>query len=637
MLKFNLMNAVYTARKLALLIVVITLAACGGGSGGGGEQQSDEASGDSTSGDDTSVADDVVDDSSNDGADDVVDDSTNDGNQGADDSENLEPDDSLGNDESSDTNDDENVDPEEGGESVEDSSTETSDSSGPIAIGGRRIETLLASGMPAPGFPGEEVRFDTDELVFSESGQIAMLAAVSGEPVIFVGDSSGLRPLIRRGDAMDGVANTVRFGDASELQWTSDDRLGFEVSLIGTETRTGYAIAEGNSVEVVVVPGISQVTDAQGGLRTVTEVNSSVTGFSGAASSISSAGVALQIDADRRLLAILPRDGELQFVTRQYPSSESELEERLENGCPFGISEFSNETIRYFDDGSLIFEANEGTERGDLDQCSSGTTLIHYANGVFSTVIGRGDAIPGPVSEDFNSIILRNEVPTERIIVTSGTRSEFAVWDVEFPPQVNLIALDGESVQLATRSGSIDLGTVDQIDARGDRIAMIARAANSIALLAGNRGEGQPHASFEEPGSNSLPVIVSGDGPIPDGFSSTGFWSELSRPSIASADTLYFVGRISDAISDDLIDESLWESDFNGELSLMLSVGDEVEVGENAVEPITFGPLLSPAIDLTQNVVTTPEGGLILMVNTNVNPLNSVLNNRQVLIHLPSQ
>ena len=535
----------------------------------------------------------------------------------------------------SDTSSDENTDPVEGVDEQEDvDSPETGEIFEPVASGGRRIETLFAQGMPAPGFPDEQIAFDTDELVFSNTGQIAIRASVSGDPVIYVGDSAGLRPLIRRGDSLEGVSNTVRFGDASELQWSSDDRLGFAVSLIGTETRTGYAIAQGSTVEVVVVPGVSQVTDAQGVVRTVTDVKRSLTALTPRGTSISSAGVALQVSADGRLLAILPNNGELQFVTRLYSLAEVELEERLDNGCPFSIGEFSNETIRYYDDGSLVFEAIEKTERGRLEQCTSGTTLIRYANGVFSTIVGSGDAMPGPIDESFSFITLIEDVPTERTIFTSGVRSDFSIWDVEFPDAADLIAVDGEMVQLATRSGPIDLETVSQLDVLGDRVAMVVEASNSVALLAGTRGEGQPHASFEEPGFNVLAVIVSGDGLIPEGFSSTGFWSELRRPTIASAGTLYFTGQISDAIDGSLINESMWKSDFNGELSQVLSIGDEVVVEEGVIEPISVGSFSSPGIDLLQNVVTTPAGGLILMVNTNNRPSN-ILGNRSVLIHLP--
>lgn len=555
------------------------------------------------------------------------------------------PNESTGNSEDADGTDpvdqEENADntglPDPDGVSEDDGSTDPMDAGGAIASGGRKIEVLLAQGVPAPGFPDEEVTFDAEQFVFSQSGQIAIRATVAGEPVIFIGDSSGLRPLIRRGDAMEGVANTVRFGDATELQWSSDDRLGFEVSLIGTETRTGYAIAEDNTVTVVVVPGISQVTDAQGALRTVTTVGSAAASSTSPASSISAAGVALQLRADGRLLAVLPKDGQLQFVTRRYTSTERLLEEKLDNGCPFSISEFTNETIRYLDDGSLLFEANEGTDFGSLEQCDEGSTLIRYSNGTFSTIVGANDVMPGPVDESFRFITLQNEIPTERIFVTSGVdgRTGFSIWDVSETASTDLVLLDGEQVQLATRSGPIDSPSVSEIDSLGQRVAAVVEASNSVALLAGNRRDGQPHSNFEEPGASSLPVIVSGDGEIPEGFNSTGFWSQLRRPSIANAETLYFSGRISDAISGSVIDESLWESNFEGQLNLVLSVGDEVMIGDDIVEPIMPGAFSSPGIDLLQNVVTTPEGGLILMVNTNGSPTNNFLSSREVLIYLP--
>ena len=132
------------------------------------------------------------------------------------------------------------------------------------------------------------------------------------------------------------------------------------------------------------------------------------------------------------------------------------------------------------------------------------------------------------------------------------------------------------------------------------------------------------------PGASALNVIVAEDGLSPSGFSESVFFSGISEPFILAPDNLFFVGTLTDAATSQAIDESLWRSNFEGELDRLVSVGDNITVN-GEVEQIVQGLFGAQTIG-DNSFVFRGSGNEVLVGVETVTPGGTAFNARFVLL-----
>ena len=505
-----------------------------------------------------------------------------------------------------------------------------------ISVGTDQPRVLLAIGTQAPGTT-DGILSAVNEIVVSDNGIIAFSGqfTVGSERIsaVWYGPIDEPSLLIQSSDGFIDASPSVRFESASNLQLTSNDTLGFFASLSGSETRDGYAITTESGVSLLFVPGVTSAVDFAG----TTQIADRVTD-----ASLSDAGVALRMRSDEKeFIAILAVDGSTTYIAETVGFIETAPSQQRFTGsnCPFEIpSTGGQDLFVYLDNGELILEVSEDTERGELDQCGGGLAIVRFSNGLFTEIIGQSDLLPGSNSSVTSlgtgtRIVGSNQAGD--IIVRTGTtlvdneRVE-SLWRFSRSGDADLIAIEGESIQLSTRAGEFENFLPDQISFLSGQFAVTSRVANTSGLFAGTIRQGQPHENLALPGASALNVIIAEDGLSPSGFSESVFFSGISEPFILTPNNLFFVGTLTDAATSQVVDESLWRSDFEGGLDRLISVGDDIAVN-GEVEQIVQGLFGAQTIG-DNGFVFRGSGNEVLVGVETVTPGGTAFNARFVLL-----
>ena len=518
----------------------------------------------------------------------------------------------------------------------ESDSTLDNDSSDNSPVDTDQPRVLLAIGTQAPG-TSDGILSAVNEIVVSDNGIIAFSGqfTIGSERInaVWYGPIDEPSLLIQSSDGFIDAPQSVRFESASNLQLTSNDTLGFFANLSGSETRDGYAITTESGVSLLFVPGVTSAVDFAGTIQIADRVTDA---------SLSDAGVALRMRSDEKeFIAILAADGTTTYVAESVGFIETAPSQQRFTGssCPFEIpSTGGQDLFVYLDNGELILEVSEDTERGELDQCGGGLAIVRFSNDLFTEVIGQSDLLPGSNSSvtslgTSTRIVGSNQAGD--IIVRTGTtlvdneRVE-SLWRFTRTGSADLIAIEGESIQLTTRAGEFESFLPDQIAFFSDQFAVTSSVANTSGLFAGTIRQGQPHENLALPGASALNVIVAEDGLSPSGFSESVFFSGISEPFILAPDNLFFVGTLTDAATSQAIDESLWRSNFEGELDRLVSVGDNITVN-GEVEQIVQGLFGAQTIG-DNSFVFRGSGNEVLVGVETVTPGGTAFNARFVLL-----
>ena len=241
------------------------------------------------------------------------------------------------------------------------------------------------------------------------------------------------------------------------------------------------------------------------------------------------------------------------------------------------------------DDGTLVFRANLDTYVRD-ENCTSGSAVLRYKGGVYTSVVSPGDTVPGTTESTFGDIQLLGVTADGSAVVYSilstptgefrpDTRWSYWV----FPPDGGgrLLALQGEEVQLngtsetfSGREQSLSINSAGQVAFR----STFENRDLGAALFGGAPESAQPHGAISAPGATGLTFLLDSSVALPEPFLPSTFFSVLGRPAVDSAGRLVFVGRVTDSELNATVVDALWQVDLEGNLEQLIGMDDTAPV-----------------------------------------------------------
>lgn len=580
------------SRKLSVIrmslisIVVATLSACGGGGGGGGGEVQEDQPGQTEGGggDTSSDGDNTTGGDTTGGTDGEGSESGGDTTGGGDGSGSA-GDGSTDGDGEGDTGGDTG-----GGEDGDD----VPDNEAVVDTSGRTVTALFANSGPVTGAPGAAMRA-LDGYTTNWDGYLALYGSYASgnlEPdALWAGKPSDVKMLLSTGSSIEGLPDNEKYGHTNFMSLASDGSVGHVVTLTGPVQNDALVETDTVASTVLVETGdeLAGFGDRQFEIEEFTRVSHSTAGTAFVAETTSGYyDFGLWISDD---------DGDT-IVAETYDNTIDSAPE-LSNSCRvFVNSSYSTEEsyMRLLDSGELVFMAllRNYTSGGP---CVQGSALLSYSDGVYQSLMAEGDIVPNASASTITDISLLKVLEDGTSVVSATLETptgnayqpdtKISYWSVSLDGSKNLLALEGEEVQVGDSVETISSATTyystgihtDYSD--GGHFGMRVDFGDEVkaTLLGGAGHQGQPHGVITAPGASALNYLIDRTATLPEPFKDTEYFSTIGIPTVENDGSLVFYGEVSSSVLNAVIAKAIWSVDTEGNLAELVEEGDQVRVG----------------------------------------------------------
>ncbi len=576
-------------KQIALVFAAIILVSCGGGSESGSSELVEPEEVTSTDGDTDSTG--STDEDESVGSDS---DNSDSDNQEAGDAA-VEPDSSTD------------------GSTGESSDTQTNESDST----GRRARLVVKE--QGSFVEGTESIFSIGTPLVNRSGDVAVKSirfeSVCCERIdeVLAGDVfSPLERVIQVGDAVDGLAPSVRISAVNEVYMGPEGRVLASVIMDGSrsfsslvESKDGVVTALFSEGDSITVPGDPSATLGR---------------LSSADHSGDQMAFIVPVSSFRPTALFVDSGEGPRFVTVSSDTFSLSEQQRLQvlpvlsDGCRVSFDQrgkyaLDSSGVLYFDsvlDAETSAANNDGVcaRRGVVkDEFATQTRqriigddtssiMMYTAQGGFSELLSAGFAVPGMDNAVFVEVSIRNvsdagQILARAVIAKPSTGETFdSRWVVSAVGEPRLVALEGETFQSALGDSPVSY--------EGDPPSSFNQEGVAESLLVADDGyvsstygtsiiSGYPHppvspySSLPVSGSSPLVAIATEGGAAFPGFADSAFVSSVGEARAFDGGTVIFSASVNDVDDESASESGIWLRDASAEPKKLFTPGEVIE------------------------------------------------------------